>query len=44
MIDVNYLEIIISIEIQLLSPWCQLTHYSDTGDILDKIKIGYRQN
>ena len=40
-IDVIYLEIIISIEIQLYYHGIKLTHYSDTGDILDKIKIDY---
>ena len=39
--DVRYLEIIIGIEIQLYYHGFKMTHYSDTGDILDKIKIDY---
>ena len=34
---------IISIEIQLYYHGIKLTHYSDTGNILDKIKIDYQQ-
>ena len=38
---VRYLKVIISIEIQFYCHGLKLTHYSDTGDILDKIKIDY---
>ena len=38
---VKYLVVIISIEIQFYYHDIKLTHYTDTGDILDKIKIDY---
>ena len=42
-IYVRYLEVVINIEIQFYYHGIKLTHYSDTSDILDKIKIDYRQ-
>ena len=40
-INVKYLEIIINIEIQFYYRGIKLTHYSDTSNILDKIKINH---
>ena len=42
-IHVRYLKVVISIEIQFYYHGIKLTHYSDTGDNLDKIKIDYQQ-
>ena len=39
--DVRNLKVIIDIEIQFYYHDIKLTHYTDTGDILDKIKIYY---
>ena len=42
-INVRYLEVIIDIEIQFYYHGIKFTHYSDTGEILHKIKIDFKQ-